>query len=341
MRKMKKINGYLVVRFNDREKREYETLGSFGVIAAEEYTGDLDMDRDVMEYDDADSLEVAVEQARGLNAEEDYTGLPATCTVIRETDHDTEMNQVDPQLMITGWTEELTQQVNNRHYPDMDARTAAHELYGYKMALVRMGLIDADEAYVLPNTFEAATAPTVATDAAHPFDFLHQLSDAPTWRLYELGRALEKDCPENDCILYRNIFKMSLELDDALDFNSGCAQETLKRQLRAFQREMNQMYWENYAVTSYREQLRAQKHGPSVTLTPHKSGDGGTLTLPMRSNIPHPKNADWKLTTCPVCGAECWESDLARQALAAEPDLRAACTSCALKENVRGNNDRA
>lgn len=27
MRKMKKINGYLVVRFNDREKREYEDTG--------------------------------------------------------------------------------------------------------------------------------------------------------------------------------------------------------------------------------------------------------------------------------------------------------------------------
>ncbi len=195
MRKMKKINGYLVVRFNDRELREYEgtALGEYGVIDAELYSGCLDVDRGAMAYDDAGSLEEAVELARGLNAEEDYTGLPETCTVIRENDRDTEMNQVDPQLMIEGWTEELTQQVNNRHYPDIDARTAAHELYGYKMALARMGLIDADEAYVLPNTFEAATAPVVATNAAHPFDFLHQLSAAPTWRLYELGRALEKD----------------------------------------------------------------------------------------------------------------------------------------------------
>lgn len=30
MRKMKKINGFLVVRFNDREKRVYPDLGSFG-----------------------------------------------------------------------------------------------------------------------------------------------------------------------------------------------------------------------------------------------------------------------------------------------------------------------
>lgn len=39
MRKIKKINGFLVVKFNDREKREYEgtALGEYGVIDAEVY----------------------------------------------------------------------------------------------------------------------------------------------------------------------------------------------------------------------------------------------------------------------------------------------------------------
>lgn len=47
MRKIKKINGFLVVKFNDREKREYEgtALGEYGVIDAEVYTGNLDIDR--------------------------------------------------------------------------------------------------------------------------------------------------------------------------------------------------------------------------------------------------------------------------------------------------------
>ena len=56
MRKIKKINGFLVVKFNDREKREYEgtALGEYGVIDAEVYTGNLDIDRGAMEYDDAD-----------------------------------------------------------------------------------------------------------------------------------------------------------------------------------------------------------------------------------------------------------------------------------------------
>ena len=59
-------------------------------------------------------------------------------------------------------------------------------------------------------------------------------------------------------------------------------------------------------------------------LVPHEAGDGGILAMPLRDNIPDPGRDDWKLTTCPVCGAECWETEIARQALAAESELRAA-----------------
>lgn len=63
-----------------------------------------------------------------------------------------------------------------------------------------------------------------------------------------------------------------------------------------------------------------------------QEGDtGGVVAMISRANIPEPHGDDWKLTTCPDCGAECWETDLARQALAADPTLRAACTLCALK----------
>lgn len=51
MRKVKKINGYLVVRFNEREKQGYPQLGSFGVIDAEMYTGCIDTDLGAMEYE--------------------------------------------------------------------------------------------------------------------------------------------------------------------------------------------------------------------------------------------------------------------------------------------------
>lgn len=71
-------------------------------------------------------------------------------------------------------------------------------------------------------------------------------------------------------------------------------------------------------------------------LVPHEAGDGGILAMPLRDNIPDPGRYDWKLTTCPVCGAECWETEIARQALAAEPELRAACTACALRGGRSG-----
>ena len=71
-----------------------------------------------------------------------------------------------------------------------------------------------------------------------------------------------------------------------------------------------------------------------VTVAPHKVGDGGILAMPLKANIPDPQRDGWKLVTCPICGAECWETDLARQAMTAEPELRAACTTCALKAGV-------
>lgn len=71
-----------------------------------------------------------------------------------------------------------------------------------------------------------------------------------------------------------------------------------------------------------------------VIVTPHEVGDGGILAMPLKANIPNPKRDDWRLVACPVCGAECWETDLARQAMAAEPELRAACTACAMKAGI-------
>ena len=70
---------------------------------------------------------------------------------------------------------------------------------------------------------------------------------------------------------------------------------------------------------------------PESILSPHQPGDGGILTMPLRDNVPEPPTDDWQLTTCPVCGAECWQTDTARRILALEPDVRTACTACALK----------
>lgn len=75
-----------------------------------------------------------------------------------------------------------------------------------------------------------------------------------------------------------------------------------------------------------------------VSITPHKAGDGGILAMPLKANIPDPQRDDWELTTCPICGAECWLTGIAREALAAEPDLGAACTACALKAGTAGEH---
>lgn len=154
MRKIKKINGFLVVRFNDREKRNYPDLGSFGVIDAEQYTGDIDFDRDAMEYTDADCIEVAVEQARGLESESDFSEEPPVCIVIVESDAECSEEEVEPQLMIAGWEQQLETQVESKHHPDIDAKAAVHELHGFKVALYRLGMIGKSETEVDPDHFE-------------------------------------------------------------------------------------------------------------------------------------------------------------------------------------------
>ncbi len=56
--------------------------------------------------------------------------------------------------------------------------------------------------------------------------------------------------------------------------------------------------------------------------------------MPLRSNIPNPQREDWKLTTVPDLRLGVRETDLHRETLKAEPDLRAACTMCALKAGL-------
>ena len=168
MRKMKKINGFLIVRFNDREKRNNPTLGSFGVIDAEQYTGDLDFDLDAFEYTDADLIEIAVEQARGLDAEEDYSDDAPAYTVTMESAEGVSEEEVFPKAMALSWAEQLKTQIKSKHYPDIDPRTAAHELAGYKTALRDLGLLEADEAVVEPDVFGAACQ--FYTDEGHRAD---------------------------------------------------------------------------------------------------------------------------------------------------------------------------
>ncbi len=261
MRKMKKINGYLVVKFNARELREYEgtALGEYGVIDAELYTGNLDVDRGAMEYDNAGSMEEAVELARGLESELDAEEPEVKVTIVKETDETTEEEEVDAQQMIAGWETVLRGQVESPHYKDVDARTAAHELYGYKAALRDLGLLAREDCFVLPDTFGAWPGREERTTFEHLHPELKRHRE--TAQLYALGLALAADCPPNDCRVYLNIFDGARELDAALDNldADGIPALALRRALREWVGELAEMYRDNYAIQKYREEAKEER----------------------------------------------------------------------------------
>lgn len=72
-----------------------------------------------------------------------------------------------------------------------------------------------------------------------------------------------------------------------------------------------------------------------MILSPRRKEDkGGIICMPLFKNIPNPKNKDWKLTTCPECGRECWEVPLP-PGFSKELFDGALCTDCALKHSTR------
>lgn len=127
MRKIKKINGFLVVKFNDREKREYE-----------------------------------------------------------------------------GWTRRLATQVKSKHYPDTDPRTAAHELYGFKMALRQIGFLPESEVITDPDTFGAGrldgpimAEPSVLQKKTEIFlerDIYPLLKNFPASEKFSLCQEIKQSC---------------------------------------------------------------------------------------------------------------------------------------------------
>ena len=72
-----------------------------------------------------------------------------------------------------------------------------------------------------------------------------------------------------------------------------------------------------------------------ITVWPRgKKEKGGILMMPLKKNVPQPKDPEWKLTTCPACGRECWERPLPAPFKQSDFD-GALCTECALKEGMR------
>ncbi len=70
----------------------------------------------------------------------------------------------------------------------------------------------------------------------------------------------------------------------------------------------------------------------NLSIEPRKPTDrGGYCCMPLVKNVSH-GHSDWKLTTCPECGRDCWRMPLAdiAEATGAIP----LCTECALKKGA-------
>ena len=271
MRKMKKINGYLVVKFNDREKRlNADTgLGSFGVIDAEQYTGILDIDRDAMEYDSADTIEEAIEQARGLESELDTEEPPVKFTIVTETDTGSTEEEVDPVSLFRRESNLIRNQASNPGWPYINEITASYHLCGYVSALEDLGLANqGDERFridmealdgKMPTLFpkhplgDLKSIPIAPPAAADTQTFRHP----PQWhvllpeQLFALGMLLMENCRDDDCIIFRNTFKMCREMDNQLDGLTGQDLQKLKSRFYREYESLEHMYQTNFAVRRY------------------------------------------------------------------------------------------
>lgn len=158
MRKIKKINGYLIVKFNDREKRlnEDTSLGEYGIIDAERYTGRLSVDRKAMAFDNAYTLDEAVELARSLEAEMDVNDEEPAYIVSTETNNCYTEKEINPQLLIDDWENTLKYQITSNSDMDVNTCDAVHELHGFKTALYQIGILNGDDVAVDSHHFESA-----------------------------------------------------------------------------------------------------------------------------------------------------------------------------------------
>lgn len=234
-----------------------------------------------------------MEQARGLEGELDVEEPEAVVTVTVATEDGTTRLEITP--------EELIQK--ERHFLEThgtprlrNGPAADWQFQGYIRALADLGIVDsADERFHVPPKSPESEYPT---DLAQMYARVHQqsrkvlaalaggeakegfrhldpaLRGAPPVRAaYRLGLALERDCPDNDCRVYRNIFCIAQELDTALDGldEDGAPALYLRKALRERVSELKEMYTENHAVRKYREN---QKEPPDKQTAP---GEGCPL----------------------------------------------------------------
>lgn len=81
----------------------------------------------------------------------------------------------------------------------------------------------------------------------------------------KLGKKLQEECPQNDCIVYRNIFERYEEMTNDLEIVKAalCSESTIRAVEVAILkdiRELTEMYFENYAVQLFKETMRGKQN---------------------------------------------------------------------------------
>lgn len=91
--------------------------------------------------------------------------------------------------------------------------------------------------------------------------------------LAKLGELLKKECPQNDCLVYRNTYEQYVEAkadyDRITEQFPDLAQVTvyaLEHSIRRLEMDLYKMWGENYAVIQYRKAagMYAENGGPNV-----------------------------------------------------------------------------
>lgn len=72
-----------------------------------------------------------------------------------------------------------------------------------------------------------------------------------------IGEALVKNCPDNDCVIFKNLF---LEHEAIQEDLRGCilssySRHILEEKCRKIAVELHRMTYENYAVNNFKKQL--------------------------------------------------------------------------------------
>ena len=87
------------------------------------------------------------------------------------------------------------------------------------------------------------------------------------------------------------------------------------------------------AIQKKYDEIAVELFGPLEGEPEEPAVAHGTLVLPCREDGKEPLDESWKLVTCPICGADCWESDEHREIMAKSPGLSVACSACVMKDD--------